>query len=119
MNNCASAHVRQYSAPAKRGIWVSVTREFSRNLKRLIERRGLEDKAIAKLVGVTPSRFSNWKNGHHLPKPPQWDKLADILNCRYEDFLLPEGAESENFDDLIEDLDDLNTRFKRRQKKRR
>jgi hypothetical protein len=70
-------------------------------------------------VGVTPSRFSNWKNGHHLPKPPQWDRLAEILKCRYEDFLLPEGADSEHFDDLIDELDSVTKRFKHRRRPRR
>lgn len=98
---------------------MSVTREFSRNLQRLIERSGLQDQVVAKLVGVTPSRFSNWKKGHHLPKPPQWDRLAEVLKCRYEDFLLPEGREQETYDDLVEELDDLASRFKRRKRSRR
>lgn len=120
MNVCPAPKAKRYSRSAEQGVlWVSVTHEFSRNLQRLIKKSGLQDQDIAKAVGVTPSRFSNWKRGHHLPRPEQWDILAKILKCHYEDFFLPEGAEPDHFDDLIEELDGLASRFKRRRRARK
>lgn len=58
-------------------------------LKLLRARRGVTQKQVAKLLGVTPTTVHNWEAGRHqlTLSPVQFVVLTNTLNCTIEDFL--------------------------------
>ncbi|ALR95787.1 S24 family peptidase [Vibrio alginolyticus] len=58
--------------------------KFSDRLKQQRKLKGITQKAIATLVGVSNVAVSRWELGHSIPAGEALSKLADILECSSE-----------------------------------
>lgn len=50
-------------------------------IRRLMERRGLQCIQLADAMGVTPSCVTKWVQGTAYPSADKLPRLADTLNC--------------------------------------
>lgn len=53
--------------------------------------RHLKDGEVARLAGIPPSTFSDWKNGKSTPKQDKMSKIALALGMDYYEFVGPVG----------------------------
>jgi transcriptional regulator with XRE-family HTH domain len=61
-------------------------------IKQLIVAKRLSQKEVAKAIGVTDQRLSNWINDVSYPRFKEAHKLAKYLGCSMDD-LYEEGEE--------------------------
>lgn len=61
----------------------------SRNLRRLIFEKQVEQKDVAKALGVSQSIVSGWVNGTRTPKMKNIDALCRYFNCKRSDIMEP------------------------------
>ena len=54
-------------------------------LKALRVNAGLDQKAAADRIGVTPETLSNWERGKSFPNVPQISKIEEVYNTTYAD----------------------------------
>ena len=54
---------------------------FSANLNFLLKKRGLNQKELADLMGVSKQTVSTWCNGINTPRTEKLDRLCEILDC--------------------------------------
>lgn len=59
----------------------------SRNLRRLIFEKQVEQKDVAKALGVSQSIVSSWVNGTRTPKMKNIDALCRYFNCKRSDII--------------------------------
>lgn len=55
--------------------------------EQLVNARGITAYRVAKDTGMTPTVFSDWKNGKSKPKADKLKKLADYFGVSIEYFL--------------------------------
>lgn len=55
--------------------------------EQLVNARGITAYRVAKDTGMTPTVFSDWKNGKSKPKADKLKKLADYFGVTIEYFL--------------------------------
>ncbi len=60
---------------------------------RLLEERGVIAADVARETKITPSTFSDWKNGNSVPKVEKLALLARYFGVAIEDFLEEEVTE--------------------------
>lgn len=60
---------------------------FSGNLARILERRGLSQRELAKAVGVGESVVHQWLNKKSIPRAKQWDRLSEELQVSFEELV--------------------------------
>lgn len=65
---------------------------ISKNLKKLIDSSGKDQKQIAIELGVNPPTFNQWVNGKAVPLVSTLRKIAEYFNVRLE-ALINEDAE--------------------------
>lgn len=68
----------------------------SRNLRRLIFEKQVEQKDVAKAIGVSQSIVSSWVNGTRTPKMKNIDALCRYFNCKRSDIMEAPGTVHEN-----------------------
>lgn len=71
---------------------------FSERLKQLRQKRGLNQKELAELLGVEPSKYNKWENGKNCPNYDTLCKLANFWGST-TDYLLG------NSDQMYQDAD--------------
>lgn len=75
-------------------------------IKEIRLKRGISQKGLAKMLGISPGRLSNWENGASFPDFKYLPELSCSLNCSF-DFLL--GINFNNrYDELIGGFELLN-----------
>lgn len=63
-------------------------------LKALRVNAGLDQKAAADKIGVTPETLSNWERGKSFPNVPQISKIEEVYNTTYADInFLPQMSD--------------------------
>lgn len=55
---------------------------FANNLRRILESKGIEQKALAEVVGVSDASVSFWLSADRYPSPGKIQKIADFLGVR-------------------------------------
>lgn len=53
-------------------------------LKKVIQSKGVKQKWLSEQMGVSEVTVSNWMNGIHKPTQENLQKLAEVLNIKYE-----------------------------------
>ena len=66
---------------------------FSNNLHKLRKEKGLSQKKLAELTGVSQTAVYHWEQGMRTPKIEQIIKIADILKVPVEDLLISYSSE--------------------------
>ena len=60
---------------------------LSSRLRRFREARNMAQKDVAKLIGVSSARYSNWEQGLHRPDIELLSKLCEALNVSPSEML--------------------------------
>lgn len=68
------------------------------NLTAYIAKKGITDKRLASLVGVTPYTVWRWKTGRREPSVKNLIQLGNVLDCTPNDLL---GVENVGKEKLI------------------
>lgn len=55
---------------------------FSENLREIMKEKGIEQKTLAQVIGVSDAAVSFWLNGQKYPSPGKVQKIADFLGVR-------------------------------------
>jgi len=66
---------------------ITTRHAYVKNLKRLREKRGLTQREVAELVGVTPLTLSQWESDRATPTVENLMALADVFRVSM-DFLV-------------------------------
>lgn len=62
---------------------------FSSNLKRILNQQNLQQKELAKMIGVSPQSVSQWVSGHKVPRMNMMNAICDALGCSLADLTEP------------------------------
>lgn len=62
---------------------------IAENIKFYMELKELQQKDIAKRIGVSPSTVSYWLHGTQMPRTDKIDSLCELLGVEREQLLLP------------------------------
>src|SRR5699024_11628791 len=60
---------------------------FSKNLRSLIDSRGIDQKILADYLGISEMSVSNWVNGTKYPRMGNVQKIADYFGIRKSDLI--------------------------------
>lgn len=77
-------------------------RIISRNLKALLEKKGISQKEAADALGVTPQSFNAWVNGIAAPRMGKVQLLADFFNVPKSAIIEAQPAEVIEAFDAVE-----------------
>jgi len=58
---------------------------FASNLRRLMREKDVKAKDLAKLIGVSPSLVTHWRNGDKFPYPENIEKICESLKVVYSE----------------------------------
>lgn len=61
-------------------------KEFSRNLKKVMKQKFINQEELAKRIGVSQAMISKYMTGQSIPNAIMIKKIANALNCSTEDF---------------------------------
>lgn len=61
-------------------------KEFSSNLRKMMNRKFIDQEELARRVGTTQQTISNYITGNTMPSFSMIIKLAKALNCNTDDF---------------------------------
>lgn len=70
----------------------SIKMIFAGNLRRLLRERDVKAKELARLLGVSPSIVTHWRNADRFPTPENIEKICETLRVPYAE-LFREGVE--------------------------
>ena len=72
----------------------SITEIFGNNLSLLMKENGYSQVDVAAYLGVSPTAVRAWVKCVSLPRAKEIDKLCDLFNVTYNDFVTPQTHES-------------------------
>lgn len=84
-------------------------RIFAENLKGIMKEKGIEQKTLAQVIGVSDASVSFWLSGQKYPTPGKVQKIADYLGVRKSqliDEVPPVNYKVEMIARKLEKLDD-------------
>ena len=55
---------------------------FAENLREIMKEKGIEQKTLAQVIGVSDAAVSFWLSGQKYPSPGKVQKIADFLGVR-------------------------------------
>lgn len=90
-----------------------------RNLKKIRKLRGLKQKELAEMVGVTESAISQYESGNKVPSFEVALKLAEALDCESADLvserdvLFEKNKPVTTTDDGLDSIENLSEKDKR------
>lgn len=73
---------------------------FNKNLKRIRLENNLTQKDVADFLHISPQSISKWENGEAAPSIEFLPLLAELFNCKTDDFFAKEKRTSVNLCDL-------------------
>jgi len=56
-------------------------------LGKILKKRGIKQKYIAKKLGISETTMSHWVRGKHIPQPTYIFKLTLLLNVSIEELI--------------------------------
>lgn len=77
---------------------------FVRNLRFLMEAKGVTQADICRVLDVSSATASDWCNGKKFPRADAIEKLADLLNVRFSHLVTEDGLKDYEDDQRLEAL---------------
>ena len=74
---------------------------FSRNLRKYMAQAGINQKELAKIIGVSPATFNGYYKGEFYPRIDKIQKLADYFGILKSDLIEDKGEVKEKDNSLI------------------
>lgn len=69
---------------------------FSRNLKRMMKEDHMKEEYLADEIGISRSMVSRYVNGQSMPSFLTVVKIADVLFCSLDEFLIDDKHKEED-----------------------
>lgn len=69
---------------------------FSRNLRRMMKEDHMKEECLADEVGISQSMISRYVNGQSMPSFLTVVKIADVLFCSLDEFLVDDKYKEED-----------------------
>ena len=69
---------------------------FSRNLKKMMKEDHMKEECLADETGISQSMISRYVNGQSMPSFLTVVKIADVLFCSLDDFLIDDKHKEED-----------------------
>ena len=69
---------------------------FSRNLKRMMKEDHMKEEYLADEIGISRSMVSRYVNGQSMPSFLIVVKIADVLFCSLDEFLIDDKHKEED-----------------------
>lgn len=69
---------------------------FSRNLKRMMKEDHMKEEYLADEIGISRSMVSRYVNGQSMPSFLTVVKIADVLFCSLDEFLIEDRHREED-----------------------
>ena len=69
---------------------------FSRNLRQMMKEDHMKEEYLADEVGISQSMISRYANGQSMPSFLTVVKIADVLFCSLDDFLIDDRHKEED-----------------------
>lgn len=66
------------------------------SLKAMRVNAELNQKEVAKTIGISPNTLVSWENGYTLPNAMQLSKLCRLYGCKMDDVLLNDQPTKSN-----------------------
>lgn len=67
---------------------------FSKNLRKLIQRKGIDQKILSDYLGISEMSVSNWVNGTKYPRMGNVQKMADYFGVSKSDIIEDKGEKN-------------------------
>lgn len=77
---------------------------FVRNLRFLMEAKGVTQADICRVLEVSSATASDWCNGKKFPRADAIEKLADLLNVRFSYLVTEDGLKDYEDEQRLEAL---------------
>ena len=77
---------------------------FVKNLRYLMDARGITQADICRELEVSSATVSNWFNGSRYPRIDKMQRLADLLGVRYSTLTTENGLQDYEDQKRLEDL---------------
>lgn len=80
---------------------------FSKNLQYFMRLKGISQKELAEIVGVSAPTLNEWIKGKKFPRIDKIEKLANYFKCLKSDLIeekTPEERETQKNNDILADI---------------
>ena len=77
---------------------------FARNLRRLLDERGMQDKDLIEITGASQTAVSDWLNAKKYPRIDKIEKLANFFGVKKSDLIEDRIAYAEYKEEIIDSL---------------
>lgn len=80
---------------------------FSKNLQYFMRLKGISQKELAEVVGVSAPTLNEWIKGKKYPRIDKIEKLANYFKCLKSDLIeekTPEERETQKNNDILADI---------------
>ena len=80
---------------------------FSKNLQYFMDLKGISQKELAEIVGVSAPTLNDWIKGRKYPRIDKIEKLANYFKCLKSDLIeekTPEEREVQKNNDILADI---------------
>lgn len=74
---------------------------FSKNLRRLMEQKGVSRQDLSKILGVSYFTISDWVNGKKYPRMDKVEMLADYFGVLKSDLIEEKGIDKDSPDEQV------------------
>ncbi len=93
--------------PRNKPIRTKANSPFSKNLKAILEERGISQKSAAELAGVTPTTLNDWLGGTQPSDAIAVQRLCRALKCDFEWILTGQKSRLEGKDLSLAEIFDV------------
>lgn len=77
---------------------------FARNLRRLLDEKGMQDKDLIEITGASQTAVSDWLNAKKYPRIDKIEKLANFFGVKKSDLIEDRIAYAEYKEEIIDSL---------------
>ena len=82
-----------------------------KRIRALREKKGITQKELADLLGVTDAAVSKWEHGKNFPDITLLERLSEVLECKVSELL---GLETGSEEEIVRSFTDLAAEERRR-----
>ena len=82
-----------------------------KRIRALREKKGITQKELADLLGVTDAAVSKWEHGKNFPDITVLERLSEVLGCKVSELL---GLEAGSEEEIVRSFTDLAAEERRR-----
>ena len=74
-----------------------INQNIAKNLKKLLSKNAINQRTLAKQIGVSPATVSTWIRGEKMPRADKIDALCALFSITHTDLLEEENDQNDNY----------------------